>query len=78
MRPLTMTEASGLQPNMAARLYVKRDSTTNLWCLAWMVPGDTAYLYDDGECSKALFRLKTEARAHGLKLYGVLPASWPH
>lgn len=78
MRPHHMTDHAGLQPNMAAVLYVKRDSTTDRWRLVWMVPGETSYCYDEGECSKTTFRLKCEARAHGLKLYDVLPKHWSH
>ena len=76
MRPFKMTANMGLQPNMAAVLYVKRDTMTNRWRLAWMVPGDTCYVYAEGECSARLFRLRRNAVAYGKKEYGETARNW--
>jgi uncharacterized membrane protein len=77
MRPYTMTADRGLQPNLAAQLYVKRDTMTNFWRLAWMVPGEDCFTYAEGECSAKLFRLRRNAIAHGERAYGETARNWP-
>ncbi len=76
MRPYAMTEDKGLQPDMTAVLYVKRDTITDLWRLAWMVPGSDSYCYAEGECSARLFKRKYEAVSHGVRAYGETAKSW--
>lgn len=76
MRPYKMTVDRGLQPDMCARLYVKRDCFTGPWRLAWMVPGADTYSYAEGECSKRLFRTRRGAIAYGQRVYGETAARW--
>lgn len=76
MRPYTMTPDRGLQPDMAAVLYVKRDTMTDMWRLAWMVPGATSYSYAEGECSAKLFRRRYEAVAYGKRAYRETARNW--
>ena len=79
MRPFKMTSDKGLQPDLAAVLFVKRDNTTSgngAWRLAWMVPGDTCFCYAEGECSAKLFRTRYSAVAYGEKTYGETAQKW--
>lgn len=76
MRPYTMTPDRGLQPDMTARLYVKRDTMTDLWRLAWMTPGADSFCYAEGECSAKLFRLRRDAVAYGQRAYGETASKW--
>ena len=78
MRPNIMTSDRGLQPNMAAVLYVKRDTMTpKAFRLAWMVPGESCYCYAEGECSAKLFRFAWQAIAYGRRTYGETAKRWP-
>lgn len=71
MRPHVMTADKGLQPNMAARLYAKRDTMQpKLWRLFWMVPGSDSYCMAEGECSAIYYRRLSDAVAGGLRRYG--------
>jgi hypothetical protein len=76
MRPYKMTENRGLQPDMSAELYVKRDTMTDLWRLAWMTPNSDSYCYAEGECSAKLFKRRYEAVAYGEKAYGETAKNW--
>jgi hypothetical protein len=77
MRPHKINALGILAPDMAAALYVKRDTTTNFWRLAWMVPGSDSFCYAEGECSAKLFRLRRNAIAYGVKAYGETARRWP-
>lgn len=77
MRPYHTNEAGALVPNMAARLYVKRDMMSDLWRLAWQIPGEDCYCYAEGECSAKLFKRRYEAVAYGQRAYGEPAANWP-
>lgn len=77
MRPHVMTADRGLQPNMAAILHVKRDTMTNAWRLAWLVPGEDSFCYAEGECSAKLFERRYSAVAYGLRQYGETARNWP-
>ena len=76
MRPYVMTADKGLQPNTTAILYVKRDTMTNMWRLAWMVPGESCYCYAEGECSAKLFNRRYLAVAYGKHTYGETARNW--
>lgn len=76
-RPYAMTADRGLQPDLAAVLYVKRDTVTGAWRLAWMVPGANSFCYAEGECSAKLFNRRWEAVAYGKRAYGETAANWP-
>lgn len=75
-RPYKMTADRGLQPDTSVALYVKRDTMTNLWRLAWMVPGETTYCYAEGECSARLFKTRRAAKAYARQTYGEDPRHW--
>lgn len=80
MRPYAMTADRGLQPDMTAVLYAKRDDTTcgrGRWRLAWMRPGDSSYCYAEGECSAVYHRTRADAVAYGLRRYDERAAAWP-
>jgi hypothetical protein len=61
-----------LAPDMAARLFVKRDCMDDRqWRLAWSRPESDSYCYDTGECDSAgRFRTMREAIAYGKRHYG--------
>lgn len=78
MRPHIMTADRGLQPDMAAALYAKRDTMNpRFWRLAWMVPGADSFVYAEGECSARLFRTRREAVAYGQRTYHETARNWP-
>jgi hypothetical protein len=76
MRPHAVNESGILAPNATAVLYVKRDTMTNLWRLAWMVPGESCFCYDDGECSALLFERRRDAIAYGKHAYDEIAQEW--
>lgn len=76
MRPHKMTENAGYQPDMSVSLYVKRDTMTNAWRLAWWDGESDSFVYAEGECSAKLFERRYMAVAYGKRAYGETAKNW--
>ncbi len=72
MRPYIQTATAGLQPDMAAQLYVMRDTMQpNAWRLCWSNSDDApSYVMAEGECSARYHRTMRDAVAYGRRQYG--------
>lgn len=71
-RPYKMTTDRGLQPDTSAVLYVKRDTMTNLWRLAWMVAmpkANAARVYSRRDVRRRFMGGKPMVRTHGIGAY---------
>lgn len=71
MRPYIQTATAGLQPDMAAHLYVMRDTMCpKFWRLCWKRDGSSLYVMAEGECSARYHRTMRDAIAYGQRTYG--------